>query len=227
MSKARVHVSFAHMQEHAEFDLIVLGAGLSGMLAAFSISKKIPTARIAVIEKSLLSEKPRKTWSCFRSDLDAEDLEDLKELISCEWKNFELRFPHSHKKLNWGYVSFLPSHMEKIVFSRPQIQLFENAEVQELKSWAVHTSKGIFNSKLIFDGRGQKLKTFEAQNCAWQTFLGHEIETKKPHGLTTPILMDFQNRPNRRPPLYVRPTMEHAQTPYRRYALSKEVSSSL
>lgn len=172
-------------------DMIIVGAGLSGLMTAWRCLHVHPDLRIEIIEASGKIAGDH-TWSFNESDI----LEDLQKwiapFIAYRWDSYDVKFPKRKRTLDIAYCTGNSETLRTCV--QPHIEsgrllLRLNTSVDRLGPDFVELSGGEkLAAKCVLDARG-----FRPQDdviLGYQKFVGHVISTKSPHGVERPIIMD-------------------------------------
>ena len=85
----------------ARHDLIILGGGLAGGLAALALKQARPGLDIALVERGAIGGNH--LWSFFASDVAAADAALVEPLIRHCWPGYEVRFPAHRRRLGQGH----------------------------------------------------------------------------------------------------------------------------
>lgn len=172
-------------------DLLIIGAGLSGLLTAWYVLDKNPNLHIQILEGGTRIAGDH-TWSFNRSDV-REDLVDfLEPFIVKSWPRYEVVFPKRKRVLEIPYCSGNSESLRRSVqplIDSGRLKVSLNTQVSSCTSTQVTLSSGTtLSAKWVLDARG-----FEPRDdvfLGYQKFVGRTIRTKAPHGLTHPIIMD-------------------------------------
>lgn len=195
-----------------KYDIIICGAGLSGLTLAYYLSISNLSKKVLIIDKGLTSDVS-KTLSYW-----AEDDFDLNFLARKKWNKLRLRNKdgkYLFKKLNNNSYYTLNS---KVLFNfyieqlqrNPNFDFIEQSiECLEYKKEhiVINTSGDKYFADIVFNSC-LHLASYKNQGQAGldQIFVGWEIETNKPvFDSDTVTLMDFQNNPTHTNFFYVLP----------------------
>jgi lycopene beta-cyclase len=172
-------------------DMIIVGAGLSGLLTAWRCLDVNPDLRIEIIEASDKIAGDH-TWSFNLTDV-AKNLRDwIKPFIAYRWESYDVKFPKRERTLDITYCTgnsetlraCIQPHIES---GRLKVRL--NTSVETLEPDHVVLKGGEkLSAQCVLDARG-----FEPNDdvfLGYQKFVGHVIKTKTPHGVERPIIMD-------------------------------------
>ena len=181
----------AQMPNDVTAEMIIVGAGLSGLLTAWRCLDVNPTLRIFMIESSDKIAGDH-TWSFNRSDV-PDYLQDwIKPFIAYQWDSYDVKFPKFTRHLNIAYCTGNSETLRacvKLHRDSGRLQVWLNTQVINISANDVTLESGeILSAQCVLDARG-----FEARDnvfLGYQKFVGHVIKTPKPHGVTHPIIMD-------------------------------------
>ena len=172
-------------------DMIIVGAGLSGLLTAWRCLDMNPDLTVMVIEASDKIAGDH-TWSFNLTDVAPELRDWIKPFIAHQWDSYDVKFPKRERTLDITYCtgnsetlrSCVQQHIES---GRLKVKL--KTRVMELQSDCVTLEDGqMLSSNCVLDARG--FEPNENVFLGYQKFVGRTIRTKKPHGLKRPIIMD-------------------------------------
>ena len=152
--------------------LTILGGGLAGGLIAWALSVRRPELRIEVIERGE-TLGGNHVWSFFDSDVAAEDRWIVEPFVTHRWSDYEVRFPAHRRVIGAAYKSIESERFDRVLRER-------------LPAGAVRL--GVEADAGEIDARGPG--DLSALDLGWQTFVGLELETAEPHGVSRPIVMD-------------------------------------
>ena len=172
-------------------DMIIVGAGLSGLLTAWRCLDVNPELSIEIIEASDRIAGDH-TWSFNLTDV-AEYLRDwIKPFIAYQWDDYDVKFPKRQRRLDIPYCTGNSDTLRACVephIKSGRLQLRLNTKVETLSSDNVTLEGGeTLSANCVLDARG-----FEPNDdvfLGYQKFVGHVIKTKTPHGVERPIIMD-------------------------------------
>ena len=172
-------------------DMIIVGAGLSGLLTAWRCLDVNPELSVMVIEASDKIAGDH-TWSFNLTDVD-ESLRDwIKPFIAYQWESYDVKFPRRERTLDITYCTGNSDTLRACVQPHIESGRFKvklNRRVKDLTSNHVILDGGEkLSAECVLDARG-----FEPNDnvfLGYQKFVGRTIRTKEPHGLKRPIIMD-------------------------------------
>ena len=172
-------------------DMIIVGAGLSGLMAAWRCLDVHPEISIEIIESSDRIAGDH-TWSFNLTDI-ADHLKDwIKPFIAHQWDSYDVKFPKRERKLDIAYCTGNSDTLRACLqphIKSGRLKLRLNTKVETLSSDSVSLEEGeTLSAHCVLDARG-----FEPNDdvfLGYQKFVGHVIKTKMPHGVARPIIMD-------------------------------------
>ena len=172
-------------------DMIIVGAGLSGLLTAWRCLDVNPDLKIMMIEASDKIAGDH-TWSFNLTDVD-EGLRDwVKPFIAYQWDSYDVKFPKRERTLDITYCTGNSETLRACV--QPHIEsgrlaVKMSTRVIDLQSdHVILDTKQKLSAKCVLDARG--FEPNENVFLGYQKFVGRTIRTKEPHGLKRPIIMD-------------------------------------
>ncbi len=170
------------------WDLIIVGGGLSGSLAALRIAEKHPHWRIQLLEKGS-SLGGDHTWSFHSTDLGEAGLTWIAPLISRSWPRHEVRFPAFSRIMETAYHSIRSTDLHARVISLLGDRVKFDVSVATLSASEVVLDDGSrFAARVVLDARG--FAGLPIEDRGYQKFIGLELEVAEPHGVRFPVLMD-------------------------------------
>lgn len=172
----------------ASADVIVVGGGLSGCIAALRLSSCNPGLDVRVVETASVCAGNH-TWSFFESDLTPAQAEWIDELVAYRWPGYEVRFSGRQRELTTGYRSVTSATLRTAVAQRLADRLLVGARAVSVTADRVVLEGGaVIHAPCVIDARGGRNTPHLA--VGFQKFLGQEVELDAPHGLSLPIVMD-------------------------------------
>lgn len=184
------------LQSH-DYDLIFVGGGLASGLAATLIRRERPETRLLLIDAGR-SHDWEQTWSFQVLNFDKSRTGVFRDprgswlapFISAYWESYEVRFPQLSRTLNSPYVSIRYQRFVSVLREILGSSYREGARVTELGPQTVGLADGKrLTATAVIDGRGWASQP----DCAvsgYQKFLGLQLRTQRPHGVTRPLIMD-------------------------------------
>ena len=178
-----------HMSETP--DIIIVGAGLSGLLTAWRCLDVNPDLRVDIIESSDKIAGDH-TWSFNLTDV-AENLRDwIEPFIAYRWDSYDVKFPKRKRTLDIPYRTGNSETLRACVqphIDSGRLRVRLNTSVEKLEPDHVVLKEGEkLSAKCVLDARG--FEPNEDVFLGYQKFVGHVIKTQKPHGVERPIIMD-------------------------------------
>ena len=155
---------------------LLVGGGLANCLLALRL-ENISADYLIVERGSQLAGQ--QTWSCQLSDIPVADHAFAKSIIDHQWPSYVVRFPDYERTLNAPYVTVCADRFRQRLISRiPAHKILLNTEV-------IHPEE--FGKTHVVRATGFKPARAGA---GFQKFVGWDVLFEKPHGLSTPALMD-------------------------------------
>ena len=169
-------------------DLIILGGGLAGGLAALAVKQARPGIDLVLVERGAIGGNH--LWSFFASDVDAAGAALVEPLIAQRWPGYEVRFPAHRRRLAQAYHTIESERLDAAIRALLPAAAIVAGEVSAATPTLATLRDGrTIEAKAVLDARG-----FEAApvglNCGWQKFVGQMLDVPAGHGLTEPIVMD-------------------------------------
>ena len=172
-------------------DMIIVGAGLSGLLTAWRCLDVNPDLAITIIEAADEIAGDH-TWSFNLTDVDESLREWIKPFIAYQWDSYDVKFPKRERTLDITYCTGNSETLRACVqphIDSGRLQLKLKTRVKELQADYVILENGQkLQAKSVLDARG--FEPNENVFLGYQKFVGRTIRTKEPHGLKRPIIMD-------------------------------------
>ena len=160
---------------HQEYDFVLVGGGLQAGLLALAIDHHNPTANVLILEKNKCLFGNH-TWSFHRSDISCE-WSWISQLSITQWPGYTVHFPGINRIVELPYCSVSSDQFRKTIkrlsINSDRLRVQTEAEVNEVETHCVRTSKGEFLGKTIVDCRGKT--TGGLSGVGYQKFLGLEL----------------------------------------------------
>ncbi len=182
------------MQNINNFDIAIIGAGLSGLRLAYSIQKKRPDLSIILLGPKDNRQQRISFWKHKGDRIECHDC------IDARWEswNFKINSSSIHKSAsNYEYVSLdgltlknkIENKLEKTQIFRDfdKLEIIDQAGEVSTKRLKVSTSNNKYYCNLLFDTRPPDPKP----DCFIQQFMGQTLYSQSKHNVDTPTLMDF------------------------------------
>ena len=129
------------------------------------------------------------TWSFHISDISGNQLAWIRPLIAHQWPGQSVRFQAFERHLSSGYASLTSATVAAGLATLENLHILTHAPASHVSSDRVVLADGrILTADCIIDARG--FVKSPALVLGFQKFVGLEIETEAPHGLTNPVIMD-------------------------------------
>jgi lycopene beta-cyclase len=172
-----------------DFDIILVGGGLANGLIADRLLAAKPELRLLVIEGGA-TLGGNHTWSFHDTDLTAAQHDWLAPYVAHRWPRQEVRFDGFERVLDTGYCSASSEQFHQVLAQRlgPDRLRLATEVVDVQPEHVVLVDQSRLTARCVIDGRGPRPDP--ALALGFQKFIGREVETTVPHGLSHPILMD-------------------------------------
>lgn len=172
----------------SDYDLVLVGAGLSSGLLALRLSHLPTPPRILIVEKDKLPFGAKR-WSLHMTDLGPEGVSWLRPAIATTWERQSVRFRRHERELPTPYLSVTSDSLRAAITALPNVTLRCGAAMASATNQHIELENGHrIDAPLVLDARG-----FSGRNDAdlgYQKFLGLTVETERPHGISAPVTMD-------------------------------------
>ncbi len=176
---------------NAQADMIIVGAGLSGLLTAWRCLDVNPDLKIMIIEAADKIAGDH-TWSFNLTDVDESLRAWIKPFIAYQWDSYDVKFPKRERTLDITYCTGNSETLRACVqphIESGRLKVKLKTRVKELKADYVILDNGQkLQATCVLDARG--FEPNENVFLGYQKFVGRTIRTKTPHGLKRPIIMD-------------------------------------
>ena len=168
--------------------VLIAGAGLAGSLTALALSQARNGTRVTLLERDPAAMDSH-TWSFHDPDIPRDWHRRLDPALRARWQGQEVRFPDLTRQLRAGYASLGSLGLAGLVEAAPGVEVLRGVEVGALDARGVTLADGRrIAADAVIDARGARLSRHLV--TGWQKFVGLEIETARPHGVTRPVIMD-------------------------------------
>ncbi|HXG99870.1 MAG TPA: lycopene beta-cyclase CrtY [Sphingomicrobium sp.] len=169
-------------------DLIILGGGLAGGLAALALSRSRPDLNLALVEPARIGGNH--LWSFFDSDVDPADAPLVEPLIAHRWPGYEVRFPAHGRRIEQSYRTIESERLDSAVrHALPEEAIFQARATQATPSTVTLDDGRTLTATAVLDARGLSAPP-PGLHCGWQKFCGQLLSIPKGHGLDRPLVMD-------------------------------------
>lgn len=179
------------MDAGSVFDVAIVGGGLQGALMALWLLRK-PGIRVALIEQGQ-SVGGNHTWCFHQSDVHPRQLSILAPLVDRVWNGYDVRFRHFDRTLATRYSAItsttLHEHVSKVMRGAVGAAMFLGQRSEQIEPGRITLESGqVLRAGLVIDARGPD--EYSAQDCAYQKFVGLEVELAEEHDCRRVRLMD-------------------------------------
>ena len=170
-------------------DVIILGGGLAGGLAALALRRERPELTIALVEPGA-TIGGNHLWSFFESDIDPADRSLVEPLIAHRWPGYDVAFPAHRRRIDQPYRTIASERLDAAVRSALPADAILCAHAVEARPDCITLDDGrAFEGGAVIDARGLT-EAPPGLACGWQKFVGQLMTIDGGHGLERPIVMD-------------------------------------
>ena len=170
-------------------DVIILGGGLAGGLAALALRRERPELTIALVEPGA-TIGGNHLWSFFESDIDPADRSLVEPLIAHRWPGYDVAFPAHRRRIDQPYRTIASERLDAAVRSAlPEGAIIFARAVQARPDCVTLDDGRSLEGDAVIDARGLT-KASPPLACGWQKFVGQLLTIDGGHGLDQPIVMD-------------------------------------
>lgn len=167
--------------------LVLAGGGLAAALVALRL-RSTAADPILIVEASPIPFGEH-TWSFHLADISKHDLAWLSPAMAHRWSGQSVRFRDHKRDLTSGYATLTSRSVWSAVKALANVELRSNAPVASLDATGVTLADGErLEAACVIDVRGYRPSS--ALKLGYQKFVGLEVETAAPHGLSNPVIMD-------------------------------------
>ncbi|MEO5809649.1 MAG: lycopene beta-cyclase CrtY [Sphingomicrobium sp.] len=168
-------------------DLIILGGGLAGGLAALALRQARPALAVTIVEPGL-AIGGHHLWSYFGSDVESGDRQLVDPLAAHRWPGYRVRFPGRERQLAEPYYTIESEALDTAV--RASGAAIVQASAVHAAPTEVHLDNGkSLSAPAVLDTRGIAAAPVGLR-CGWQKFVGQLLDVPTGHGLAEPLVMD-------------------------------------
>ena len=162
----------------ARHDLIIIGGGLAGGLAALALAKARPGMDIALIEPGAIGGNH--FWSFFDSDVAASDAALVEPLVGHRWSGYDVRFPAHRRRLAHGYRTIESEALAAAVAKGLAPGSIRQARATALSPMSVTLEGGeTLLAGAVLDTRGLTAAP-AGLSCGWQKFCRPDADRSAP-----------------------------------------------
>ncbi len=170
-------------------DLIILGGGLAGGLAALALRSARPDLELALIEPGA-AIGGNHLWSFFDSDVDPADAALVEPLIAHRWPGYEVCFPAHRRRIEQPYRTIESERLDAAVRRAMPAEAVIRASAVDASPISVTLGDGTtMLAGAVLDARGLS-EAPAGMTCGWQKFCGQTLSIPAGHGLERPMVMD-------------------------------------
>lgn len=175
------------MATRNQFDILILGGGLSGGLIALALAELQPDLTIGIIDASE-TLGGNHIWSFFDSDIADEDRWLIEPLIGHRWPGYDVHFPAYSRQFDAGYNSIESERLDALVRAAIGPNIISGTVATATTDSATLADGRIISANAVIDARG--VGDLATLVLGWQKFMGRLLTIKNGHGLTRPVVMD-------------------------------------
>lgn len=146
------------------YDVVLVGGGLQSCLAALALAAERPSAKVLIVEREA-ALCGNHTWCLHDDGLPAW----LAPAIAHRWDNYDVRFERERT---------VPA---------PYVCVTSESLASAVRCDVALSSTDVPEAPLVLDARGPGAMSVP---CAYQKFVGLELELEQPHGVVRPMIMD-------------------------------------
>ena len=169
-------------------DLIIIGGGLAGGLAAIAVRQARPERDVVLVERGAIGGNH--LWSFFASDVDAAGAALVEPLIAHRWPGYAVRFPRHQRRIAQPYRTIASERLDAAVRAAMPAEAIIAAEVTAVAPTSVTLKDGqTLGAAAVLDARGLDAAP-PGLRCGWQKFVGQVLDIPAGHGIAEPIVMD-------------------------------------
>ena len=172
----------------ARHDLIILGGGLAGGLAALAVKAARPGLEIALVEPGAIGGNH--LWSFFESDVAAADMALVEPLVGHRWAGHAVRFPAYRCSLGGSYRTIESEALDRAVRAAlPSDRILARRATAASPVSVTFDDGETMLTGAVLDVRGLA-EAPAGLWCGWQKFVGQALTIPAGHRLDCPIVMD-------------------------------------
>ena len=170
-------------------DLAIVGGGLAGGLIALALAARRPELDVRLVEGGA-AIGGNHLWSFFDADVAPADRWLIDPIVAHRWPGYAVDFPGHSRRLEQPYNSVPSERLDAAVRAAlPAERLLTRARALAVSPTAVVLCDGRrIEAGAVIDARG--MADAAPLELGWQKFVGREIVTIAPHGVTRPVVMD-------------------------------------
>src|SRR5687768_17102709 len=172
-----------------EADIAIIGGGLAGGLVALALAERRPELDLVLVEQD---DKlgGNHVWSLFGPDVSKADRWLLERLVVKGWRGYDVAFPGFDRALPTTYYSVTSDRLDyELRQTLPPRAILTGQRVVEVAPREVRCADASrIAAGAVIDARGMRLAG--ELTGGWRKSVGRLVETRKPHGLERPLMMD-------------------------------------
>jgi lycopene beta-cyclase len=182
-----------------DFDIVLAGGGLQSSMIALALFARKPALRVAIVE-ALETLGGNHTWCFHQSDVPEASRAWLSPLVVERWPRWEVRFPELRRTFDSEYAAISSSRLDQVLREAFAKQagsaIFFGERATQIEENSVTLASGkTLRAALVVDARGPELGNSSGSIngraiCAWQKFVGLELELVGTANIGMPIIMD-------------------------------------
>ena len=161
-----------------EPDLVIIGAGLSGLLTAWRCLDVNPGLTLTIYERADKIAGDH-SWSLNLSDIAPELRTWFDPFIAQRWAQYDVRFPDRTRTLEIDYGTGDSETLRRCV--EPLVQ---SGRLR------LHLGQSAPTGSAVPTIEATGYQPREDEFPGWQKFVGHVIRCEQPHGVDHPVIMD-------------------------------------
>ncbi len=166
--------------------LVLVGGGLQAALLALAVRARAPSTRVTIVERGA-ALGGNHTWCFHGTDVSPRMARWIEPLIGHRWDGYDVAFPSARRTLGGSYHA-IPSARIDAAVRATGAEIVTEAVAVTVAPGAVTLADGrVLTAPWIVDARGPDRAEVTG---GWQKFVGVELVTAAPHGVTRPLLMD-------------------------------------
>ena len=170
-------------------DVIILGGGLAGGLAALALRSERPELGIAIVEPGEIIGGNH-LWSFFGSDIDPANHALVEPLIAHRWAGYDVAFPAHRRRFEQPYHTIESERLDAAVRSALPADAIIRAHAVAARPDRVTLDDGrSLEGGAVIDARGLT-EAPVGLACGWQKFVGQLLTVDGGNGLDRPVVMD-------------------------------------
>jgi lycopene beta-cyclase len=160
-----------------EFDAVFVGGGLSTALSVLSLRERMPSFRLAIVERGA-TLGGNHTWCFHARDVPARAASMVKRLEIVRWPGYEVRFPRRTRALSSTYACITSERLHDVlsdaVSQAGGSALFLDTQAAAIERDQVRLEDGrVLRAPLVIDATGPREDRLAGRG--YQKFFGLEL----------------------------------------------------